>query len=101
MKNKKVPLMALGLLAVGAISSVAYQSFAQTPTPVVSPQVVQNTSTDQNIDQKDAQGNDLETNDDSTTITSEKESANDNDSDTKSEQSEKNGGQNDTQEQED
>ncbi len=68
MKNKKIPLLALGMLAIGAVGSIAYQSFAQTPstTPALS-QVTVSTTTpnqeNQNIDQKDAQGNDTEEND--------------------------------------
>lgn len=88
MKNKKLPMLVLGALLLGAGGSIAFQTFAQTPT--VQPTAVVSNQTDQTIDQKDAQGNDVETNDDTkASISSEKESANDNDSDAKSEQNEK------------
>lgn len=93
MNNKKIPLLALGMLAIGAIGSIAYQSFAQTPSttptqPVVIASVVP--VVDQNIDQKDVNGKDIETNDDAKSTTGiSKESANDNDSDAQSEQNEK------------
>lgn len=63
MKNKKLPIFALGALLLGAGGSIAVQTFAQTATPVQPTTVVSN-QTDQTIDQKDAQGNDVETNDD-------------------------------------
>ncbi len=63
MKNKKLPIFALGALLLGAGGSIAVQTFAQTSTPVQPTTVVSN-QTDQTIDQKDAQGNDVETNDD-------------------------------------
>ena len=68
MKNKKIPLLAIGMLAIGAIGSIAYQSFAQTPTttPAESQIIVSKTNSNQenqNIDQKDAQVNDTEEND--------------------------------------
>jgi hypothetical protein len=63
MKNKKLPMFVLGALLLGAGGSIAVQTFAQTPVPV-QPSVVASSQTDQNIDQKDAQGNDVETNDD-------------------------------------
>lgn len=59
MKNKKLSMLVLGALLLGAGGSVAVQSFAQTPSPSV---VVANQA-DQIIDQKDIQGNDVETND--------------------------------------
>jgi hypothetical protein len=92
MKNKKLPMFILGALLLGAGGSIAAQSFAQTPAPVQPTAIVSNQA-DQTIDQKDAQGNDIETNDDTkASIGSEKESANDNDSDAKSEQNEKDSG---------
>jgi uncharacterized membrane protein YkoI len=63
MKNKKLPIFALGALLLGAGGSIAVQTFAQTATPV-QPTTVASNQTDQTIDQKDAQGNDVETNDD-------------------------------------
>jgi uncharacterized membrane protein YkoI len=63
MKNKKLPMFVLGALLLGAGGSIAVQTFAQTATPVQPTTVVSN-QTDQTIDQKDAQGNDVETNDD-------------------------------------
>lgn len=63
MKNKKIPMFVLGALLLGAGGSIAVQTFAQTSTPVQSSIVVSN-QPEQTVDQKDAQGNDLETNDD-------------------------------------
>jgi uncharacterized membrane protein YkoI len=63
MKNKKLPMFVLGALLLGAGGSIAVQTFAQTATPV-QPTTVASNQTDQTIDQKDAQGNDVETNDD-------------------------------------
>jgi uncharacterized membrane protein YkoI len=62
MKNKKLPMFVLGALLLGAGGSIAVQTFAQT-TPSQSNAII-STQTDQTVDQKDAQGNDLETNDD-------------------------------------
>ena len=97
MKNKKISLLAIGMLAIGAIGSMAYQSFAQTSKiapiqPVVSTQVAP--LEDQNIYQKDANGKDLETNDNTKSVTNiKKEGAKDNDSDIQSEQNENDFGQ--------
>ena len=68
MKNKKIniSLLALGMMAIGAVGSVAYQSFAQTSdtiAPVQSNVSEQVNQVDQNIDQKDINGKDIETND--------------------------------------
>lgn len=52
-------MFALAALVLGAGASIAVQSFAQTPAP----QVI-GTTTDQSIDLKDQNGNDVETNDD-------------------------------------
>lgn len=91
MKNKKLAMFVLGALLLGAGGSIALQSFAQTPP--VQPTTVVSNQADQTVDQKDAKGNDLETNDDpKASISSEKESANDNDSDAQSEQNEKDSG---------
>jgi uncharacterized membrane protein YkoI len=62
MKNKKLPMFVLGALLLGAGGSIAVQTFAQTPAPVQPTAVVSNQA-DQTIDQKDAQGNDVEKND--------------------------------------
>lgn len=62
MKNTKLPMLVLGALMLGAGGSIAVQAFAQTPP--VQPSAVVSNQIDQNIDQKDAQGNDVETNDD-------------------------------------
>lgn len=61
MKNKKLPMFVLGALLLGAGGSIAVQTFAQTPP--VQPSTVISSQSDQTVDQKDAQGNDLETND--------------------------------------
>lgn len=61
MKNKKIPMFVLGALLLGAGGSIAVQTFAQTPP--VQPTAVVSNQAEQNIDQKDAQGNDVETND--------------------------------------
>jgi hypothetical protein len=68
MKNKKVYAIALAMLALGAGTSVAMQSFAQTPqvsTQVTAPALT--ISQDQTVDQKDQSGNDIEVNDQSET----------------------------------
>lgn len=62
MQNKKLPILVLGALLIGAGGSIATQSFAQTPS-LVQPSAVVSTQTDQTIEQKDAQGNDVETKD--------------------------------------
>lgn len=59
--NKKIGMFVLAALLLGAGGSIAVQSFAQTTSPAP---VISSTATDQSIDQKDQQGNDLETNDD-------------------------------------
>lgn len=64
--NKKIGMFALAALVLGAGGSIAIQSFAQTPSPA--PSTI-SASTDQSIDQKDQNGNDLETNDDATDVT--------------------------------
>lgn len=66
MKNKKLPMFVLGALLLGAGGSIAVQTFAQTPT--AQPTAVVSNQTDQTIDQKDAQGNDMETNDDNDVV---------------------------------
>jgi uncharacterized membrane protein YkoI len=66
MKNKKLPMFVLGALLLGAGGSIAVQTFAQTATPVQPSAVVSN----QTVDQKDAQGNDMETNDDNNDVVS-------------------------------
>ena len=96
MKNKKISLVALAMLIIGAGASIAYQSHAAQiaqPAPVQAT-VSASAQTDQTVDQKDANGKDLETNDDTKSVLGEKnDSANDNDSDSKSEQNEKDSGQ--------
>jgi len=64
--KKKIPMLMLGLVALGAVGSIAFQSFAQTAQTSASNQTVVDTSNQKDgvIDQKDAQGNDIETNDD-------------------------------------
>lgn len=57
--NKKIGLFALAALILGAGGSIALQSFAQTPAPSSI-----SATTDQSVDQKDQNGNDVETNDD-------------------------------------
>lgn len=67
MKNKRMGVIALSMLAIGAIGSIATQTFAQSAppqAPVVS--TSSSAQADQAIDQKDASGNDLETQDDTT-----------------------------------
>jgi hypothetical protein len=88
--KKKLSIFALAMLILGGGSSIALQSFAQAPS--VPSQAVQTApATDQNIDQKDASGNDIETNDDSS-VAGEKESADGKDSDAASEAREQDGG---------
>ena len=94
MKNKKIPLLALGMLVIGAIGSIAYQTHAAQVPQQTAPTAIVNTSVsdqaDETADQKDANGKDLETNDDNKSILgTEKESAHDSDSDVASEQNEK------------
>ncbi len=60
MKKTKLPMFALGALLLGAGGSIAVQTFAQTPELVQRSAVVSN----QTIDQKDDQGNDVESNND-------------------------------------
>ena len=61
--NKKIGMFALAALVLGAGTSIAIQSFAQTPAPSAA-----GVQTDQSIDQKDQQGNDRETNDDQDSV---------------------------------
>jgi len=92
MNKKKISLLALGMLIVGAGASIAYQSHAaqvdQPQTVQAKPVVSTSGQTDLTIDQKDANDKDIETNDDATVIRTEKDSANDSDSDAQSEQNE-------------
>lgn len=93
-KNNKIPLLALGMLLVGVIGSVAYQTYAaQIPQQTAGTTIASNDASDQadeTVDEKDSSGKDLETNDDNKSILgAEKESAHDSDSDTASEQNEK------------
>ena len=67
MKNTKLPMFVLGALLLGASGSIATQAFAQTPTPV-QPTVMVSTQSNQDIEQKDSQGNDVETNDDNEVV---------------------------------
>lgn len=60
--NKKIPLLALGALVLGAGASIAVQSFAQT-SAIATPVAI-----DQTIDQKDIQGNDIEADDDQESV---------------------------------
>ena len=67
--NKKIGMFALAALVLGAGGSIAVQSFAQTNSAV--PSTI-SASKDKSIDQKDQKdqnGNDLETNDDITDVT--------------------------------
>jgi hypothetical protein len=97
MKNKKLPLLALGMLLIGAGASIAYQSHAAQIVPPVAVQAAATDQTDQTVDQKDANGKDIETADDNKAVVgAEKESANDNDSDAQSEQNEADSGQTET-----
>lgn len=72
--NKKYILGAMGLLAVGAVSSVAVQSFAQTPSsPVIpsnAPAAVVSTTAAAKAD------TDIETNDDATSLTGQSSTVN-------------------------
>ncbi len=63
MKNKKLPMLVLGALLIGAGGSIAVQTFAQTSSPVQPITVVSN-QTNQTTNQKDSKGNDMEENDD-------------------------------------
>lgn len=101
--NKKIGIIALGMLVLGAGGAIASQTFAQKPdatavTTPVTTQAVESSAdkADGIVDQKDASGKDLETADDSkSTINSDKkevEGSNDNDSDAASEASENDNG---------
>lgn len=66
-KNKRISLIALGLLTLGVSASLAAQSFAQKTVVPGVPLVANSASIDQPVDQKNQQDSDTETPDDEST----------------------------------
>ena len=70
MNKKRIGVLAVSMLAIGSLGSIAMQTFAQTPpvvpTPTQTVSTTTNVKTDQTVDQKDSTGTDIETQDDAT-----------------------------------
>ena len=67
MNKLRIGVLAISMLAIGSLGSIAMQTFAQTPPPTVITPTASAVKADQDIDQKDSTGADIETQDDAAT----------------------------------
>ncbi len=66
MNKKRIGVLAVSMLAIGSLGSIAMQTFAQTPPPTATVSTASTVKVDQPVDQKDSTGADIETQDDAT-----------------------------------